>query len=196
MNTSKTSSDQQYSVWAWMTLGVVGYQLCANAIEIYGFFDAWNRISRSCRMDVNAVRLSKQRLLHRKNHIQSSLTTQPFRSKSNEESENMQTTYEKKATGTSRISCTTATPTSHTQCDTCCCPICLSEFQDNELVSCSSSNHPLACNHLFHTECLGAWLSKHSSCPVCRFEMLTMSEEKTRTSLSVTGTPALRSSIS
>ena len=194
MNTSNTSSDQQFSVWAWMTFGVVGYQLCTNAIEIYGFFDAWNRISRSCRMDVKAARLSKQRLVRRKNHMQSSLTTQPFRSASKEESEDIQTTNEDKAKGMSPNPHTAATPTSHTECDTCCCPICLSEFQDNELVSCSSSNHPSACDHLFHTQCLGAWLSKHSSCPICRFEMLAMSEEKTRTSLSVTGTPAPRSS--
>mmetsp|Transcript_2523 Transcript_2523/g.5496 ORF Transcript_2523/g.5496 Transcript_2523/m.5496 type:complete len:203 (+) Transcript_2523:350-958(+) len=202
MNTSKPSSDQQYSVWACVTLGVVGYKLCTSAIEIYGFFDAWNRISRSCRMDVKAVNLSKHRLVQRKNRIESSLTTQPFRSdnttvvSSNNDFEHTQNTGEEKASVVRPFPRTTATSSNVAQCDTCCCPICLNEFEDSESVSSSSSNHPSACNHLFHTECLGAWLSKHSSCPVCRFEMLTPLVEKKKTLSSLTTAPALSPSIS
>jgi len=50
------------------------------------------------------------------------------------------------------------------------CPICLSEFLDDEQLSCSKDAE--SCNHLFHTSCLQAWLLNHQSCPVCRFQML------------------------
>jgi len=45
------------------------------------------------------------------------------------------------------------------------CEICQSEYEtaDNVLV--------LPCNHFYHQLCIGRWLSKHTTCPTCRFEI-------------------------
>ena len=44
------------------------------------------------------------------------------------------------------------------------CPICLSEFEQDENVSYINS-----CNHLFHTPCLNKWLREFNhKCPICR----------------------------
>lgn len=43
------------------------------------------------------------------------------------------------------------------------CCICLSSFQDGEKVKKLPD-----CNHSFHPECVDMWLSKKSSCPLCR----------------------------
>ena len=41
-----------------------------------------------------------------------------------------------------------------------CCPICLESLK-------ADVRH-LECEHAFHTECIGTWLTDHVSCPVCR----------------------------
>jgi hypothetical protein len=43
------------------------------------------------------------------------------------------------------------------------CCICLSIFQDNEMVRVL-----LECKHVYHSECLDMWISVHPSCPLCR----------------------------
>ncbi|KAL3518457.1 hypothetical protein ACH5RR_021046 [Cinchona calisaya] len=43
------------------------------------------------------------------------------------------------------------------------CPICLSEFEEREIVKLI----PL-CRHVFHPECIDTWLDSHVSCPLCR----------------------------
>ncbi|CAF3438494.1 unnamed protein product [Rotaria socialis] len=42
------------------------------------------------------------------------------------------------------------------------CPICLSEFNDQEIIN------KLHCTHLFHLECISTWLGENDSCPTCR----------------------------
>lgn len=41
--------------------------------------------------------------------------------------------------------------------------MCLSEFDGHDLLRLLPT-----CNHVFHTECIDAWLGSHVTCPVCR----------------------------
>ncbi|KAJ8504524.1 hypothetical protein OPV22_005410 [Ensete ventricosum] len=43
------------------------------------------------------------------------------------------------------------------------CAVCLSEFEDDEELRLLPR-----CSHVFHTDCIGAWLASHVTCPVCR----------------------------
>ncbi|KAK8937811.1 E3 ubiquitin-protein ligase ATL31 [Platanthera guangdongensis] len=43
------------------------------------------------------------------------------------------------------------------------CAICLNEFEDNE-----TTRLLMKCDHVFHQECIDAWLDTHVTCPVCR----------------------------
>lgn len=43
------------------------------------------------------------------------------------------------------------------------CPVCLSEFEEDE-----SLRFLPKCNHLFHVKCIDTWLRSHSNCPLCR----------------------------
>ncbi|KAG4974741.1 hypothetical protein JHK87_031562 [Glycine soja] len=43
------------------------------------------------------------------------------------------------------------------------CCICLSLFRGNEKLKVL-----IECEHVFHSKCLGMWLSAHPSCPLCR----------------------------
>jgi len=45
------------------------------------------------------------------------------------------------------------------------CPVCLSEFENDERVRC------LPCTHLFHMDCIDRWLSVNKKCPVCRLNI-------------------------
>jgi len=56
-----------------------------------------------------------------------------------------------------------AAPAAHAPHDST-CPICLSEVEDAG--SCDVCQ--LQCGHAFHADCIEAWLSRHSTCPVCR----------------------------
>ena len=47
------------------------------------------------------------------------------------------------------------------------CSICLADFHYHDPVSSASS-----CGHLFHQDCIRAWLDKHPSCPYCRTNIL------------------------
>ncbi|GMI89633.1 Arabidopsis Toxicos en Levadura 11 [Hibiscus trionum] len=47
--------------------------------------------------------------------------------------------------------------------DTLECAVCLNEFEDDETLRMI----PI-CSHVFHPDCIDAWLSSHSTCPVCR----------------------------
>ncbi|KAL6955566.1 RING-type E3 ubiquitin transferase [Sarracenia purpurea var. burkii] len=43
------------------------------------------------------------------------------------------------------------------------CAVCINEFEDQETLRLLPK-----CDHVFHPECIGAWLASHSTCPVCR----------------------------
>ncbi|XP_060169684.1 RING-H2 finger protein ATL57 isoform X2 [Lycium barbarum] len=43
------------------------------------------------------------------------------------------------------------------------CPICLAEFEVNEVVRLIPY-----CRHVFHQQCLDTWLASHVTCPLCR----------------------------
>lgn len=45
------------------------------------------------------------------------------------------------------------------------CIICQNEYIDDEILKI------LQCKHLFHPECLGTWLNKEKTCPVCKNEV-------------------------
>ncbi|GKY99787.1 hypothetical protein MPSEU_000932500 [Mayamaea pseudoterrestris] len=53
------------------------------------------------------------------------------------------------------------------------CPICMSAFKVNEIVSWSPNEQ---CNHVYHHECIKEWLLRHSDCPFCRHVFLTVDE--------------------
>lgn len=42
------------------------------------------------------------------------------------------------------------------------CPVCITEFSKGDVVA------ELKCGHLFHKDCVGEWVKKHPTCPVCR----------------------------
>lgn len=57
--------------------------------------------------------------------------------------------------------------------ETCCCAICLDEFEPKEKV------RILPCNHKFHEHCLVPWLTeRHASCPLCKLDVLQHIKEK------------------
>ncbi|KAJ4963834.1 hypothetical protein NE237_023773 [Protea cynaroides] len=47
------------------------------------------------------------------------------------------------------------------------CAVCLNEFEDEETLRLLPK-----CDHVFHPECIDAWLSKRTTCPVCRANLL------------------------
>ncbi|KAE8704932.1 putative Argonaute protein group [Hibiscus syriacus] len=46
------------------------------------------------------------------------------------------------------------------------CAVCLSEFQDEEILRLIPK-----CCHVFHPDCIDAWLAYHVTCPVCRAKL-------------------------
>ncbi|KAI4317308.1 hypothetical protein L6164_025187 [Bauhinia variegata] len=46
------------------------------------------------------------------------------------------------------------------------CAVCLAEFQDYDRLRLLPK-----CNHVFHTDCIDAWLSSHATCPLCRAKL-------------------------
>ena len=55
------------------------------------------------------------------------------------------------------------------------CPVCLSGYQSGDEVSWSTNT---ACEHLFHKDCIHAWLLKHYDCPMCRNTFLPEEESE------------------
>ncbi|XP_057972494.1 E3 ubiquitin-protein ligase ATL31-like [Malania oleifera] len=46
------------------------------------------------------------------------------------------------------------------------CAVCLNEFEDDQTLRVLPK-----CNHAFHPECIDAWLTSHTTCPVCRSDL-------------------------
>ena len=51
-----------------------------------------------------------------------------------------------------------------------CCSICFEEFGNEPVEQCQ-----IQCKNTFHSECIKIWISKNSTCPLCRCEWLTNS---------------------
>uniref|UniRef100_A0A0C9RZ34 RING-type E3 ubiquitin transferase n=1 Tax=Wollemia nobilis TaxID=56998 RepID=A0A0C9RZ34_9CONI len=47
------------------------------------------------------------------------------------------------------------------------CAVCLSDFEDTEMLRLLPK-----CSHAFHPECIDMWLCSHTTCPVCRTNLL------------------------
>ncbi|KZV54406.1 hypothetical protein F511_09721 [Dorcoceras hygrometricum] len=47
------------------------------------------------------------------------------------------------------------------------CAVCLNEFEENETLRLITK-----CDHVFHAECIDAWLESHVTCPVCRANLV------------------------
>lgn len=47
------------------------------------------------------------------------------------------------------------------------CAVCLNEFEDNEKLRLIPK-----CDHVFHADCIDVWLVSHSTCPVCRANLV------------------------
>jgi len=48
-----------------------------------------------------------------------------------------------------------------------CCSICLSDYRESEVVGWMPD-----CGHMFHAVCIGRWLRRHATCPVCRTSLI------------------------
>uniref|UniRef100_A0A1J3IW70 RING-type E3 ubiquitin transferase n=1 Tax=Noccaea caerulescens TaxID=107243 RepID=A0A1J3IW70_NOCCA len=47
------------------------------------------------------------------------------------------------------------------------CAVCLCEFEDDETLRLMPP-----CSHVFHADCVDVWLSDHSTCPLCRADLV------------------------
>ncbi|XP_047315826.1 E3 ubiquitin-protein ligase ATL31 [Impatiens glandulifera] len=52
------------------------------------------------------------------------------------------------------------------------CAVCLNEFDDEEILRLLPK-----CDHVFHPECIDAWLKSHVTCPVCRSDLAAQTDE-------------------
>jgi hypothetical protein len=49
------------------------------------------------------------------------------------------------------------------------CPICLERYKPGDTICVSKVAE---CDHIFHQECVSAWISKHDDCPLCRIDLM------------------------
>mmetsp|Transcript_12582 Transcript_12582/g.37821 ORF Transcript_12582/g.37821 Transcript_12582/m.37821 type:complete len:987 (+) Transcript_12582:235-3195(+) len=64
------------------------------------------------------------------------------------------------------------------------CTVCLGEWEEGDLL------RTLPCDHFFHAKCIDRWLSRHSSCPICRASLgppLTRAQEEAQRQLRAMG---------
>ncbi|XP_028780847.1 E3 ubiquitin-protein ligase ATL6 [Neltuma alba] len=55
------------------------------------------------------------------------------------------------------------------------CAVCLSEFEDTETLRLIPK-----CDHVFHPECIDEWLASHTTCPVCRADLVPQPDQSLR----------------
>ncbi|KAL5714708.1 RING-type E3 ubiquitin transferase [Ranunculus cassubicifolius] len=53
------------------------------------------------------------------------------------------------------------------------CAVCLNEFEDEETLRMLPK-----CDHVFHPQCIDVWLSSHTTCPVCRADLISTSSSE------------------
>ncbi|XP_043714837.1 E3 ubiquitin-protein ligase ATL6-like [Telopea speciosissima] len=61
------------------------------------------------------------------------------------------------------------------------CAVCLNEFVDDDTIRLLLPN----CDHVFHPDCIDAWLSKRTTCPVCRVNLVPVTGETPETMVPV-----------
>ncbi|RDX60222.1 RING-H2 finger protein ATL58, partial [Mucuna pruriens] len=57
------------------------------------------------------------------------------------------------------------------------CSVCLMDYQPEDRLQ-----QIPACGHTFHMSCIDLWLATHTTCPLCRFSLLTTAKSSTQTS--------------
>ncbi|QCD85582.1 RING-H2 finger protein ATL7-like [Vigna unguiculata] len=57
------------------------------------------------------------------------------------------------------------------------CSVCLLDYQSEDRLQ-----QIPACGHTFHMSCIDLWLATHTTCPLCRFSLLTIAKSSTQTS--------------
>ncbi|TKY68221.1 RING-H2 finger protein ATL7 [Spatholobus suberectus] len=57
------------------------------------------------------------------------------------------------------------------------CSVCLLDYQPEDRLQ-----QIPACGHTFHMSCIDLWLATHTTCPLCRFSLLTTAKSSTQTS--------------
>lgn len=53
------------------------------------------------------------------------------------------------------------------------CAVCLNEFEEDETLRFIPN-----CSHVFHSDCIDAWLANHSTCPVCRANLTSKPDDR------------------
>ncbi|KAK4803767.1 hypothetical protein SAY86_003584 [Trapa natans] len=53
------------------------------------------------------------------------------------------------------------------------CAVCLNEFEEDDVLRLLPR-----CSHVFHSNCIDEWLSSHTTCPVCRANLVPKPDEK------------------
>lgn len=56
------------------------------------------------------------------------------------------------------------------------CAICFQEYQPGELI------HKLPCDHYYHMACIDQWLSRDTTCPLCKASVTPLANEEARPS--------------
>ncbi|CAJ1974066.1 unnamed protein product [Sphenostylis stenocarpa] len=60
------------------------------------------------------------------------------------------------------------------------CAVCLNEFEEDETLRLIPK-----CSHVFHPECIDAWLVNHSTCPVCRANLVPKPDDPSFVSIQI-----------
>uniref|UniRef100_A0A803KPD1 RING-type E3 ubiquitin transferase n=1 Tax=Chenopodium quinoa TaxID=63459 RepID=A0A803KPD1_CHEQI len=55
------------------------------------------------------------------------------------------------------------------------CAVCLSPYEEEEMLRLLPK-----CDHLFHLQCVDRWLASHTTCPICRADLVSMPYESVR----------------
>lgn len=63
------------------------------------------------------------------------------------------------------------------------CAVCLNEFEEEDTLRLIPK-----CDHVFHPDCIDAWLEKHTTCPVCRAQLAPQPNESVHADGSQTAT--------
>jgi len=64
------------------------------------------------------------------------------------------------------------------------CAVCLCEFEDSETLRLIPK-----CDHVFHPECIDEWLSSHTTCPVCRANLVPTESQDSEANNGVAAVP-------